>query len=364
MLHRVLILMACIAFTSKVSAQVSIHFIPEVYGRSMDGLLTANIVNTAEKRTVRLMVTVKEEKAGKVVSISTQPFTIVPGNNPVPVTAVRSAIVQMGNSPVAGFVRRNGYMPQGNYEYTYSVMAAVSVVEEVIVEQIFEQEVLPPAPLDLIEPYNEDKICEKRPLLTWQPSMPTILGTMYELLMVEIKDRQSPVEALNYNLPVVKQKGIMTPMLLYPPSSKDLVEGKQYAWQVTAYKDQTVINRSEVWSFKLDCKEEEVTVEDDNGYRDIEDLFKGNFYIAHGVVKFSVVNSYNEQPLRYTITCITDPQQKLRRLPKIKLKKGKNKINIDLSGNFSFKDGYSYLIAIEMPDGMKKMMRFIYRDSQ
>lgn len=363
MLHRVLILMACLAFACKVSAQVSIQFIPEVYGRSMDGLLTANIMNAAERRMVRLAVTVKEDKVGKVVSIVTQPFPIVPGNNTVPSAAVRSASIQMGNSAVANFVRMNGYFPQGNYEYNYSVISAV-VTEEIIVDQVFEQEVLPPAPLDLIEPYNEDKICEKRPLLTWQPSMPTIMGTMYELLMVEIKDRQSPVEALNYNLPIVKQKGIMTAMLLYPPSSKDLTEGKQYAWQVTAYKDQTVINRSEVWSFKLDCKAEEVMVEDDNGYRDIDDLFKGNFYIAHGAVKFTLVNSYKEQLLKYTITCITDPQQKLRALPKIKLTRGKNKIKIDLSANFSFKDGYSYLIAVQLPDGLIKKMRFIYKDAQ
>jgi hypothetical protein len=361
MLYRVLILMACIAFAGKASAQVSIQFIPEVYGRSMEGLMTANIMNAAERRNVRLAVTVKEEKTGKVVSIVTQPFAIVPGNNPVPGAAVRSASVQMGNSAVANFIRRNGYFPQGNYEYNYSVISAISV-EEVIIDQTFEQEILPPAPLDLIEPYNEDKICEKRPLLTWQPSMPTIAGTMYELLMVEIKDRQSPVEALNYNLPIVKQKGIMTPMLLYPPSSKDLTEGKQYAWQVTAYKDQTVINRSEVWSFKLDCKEEETAIEDDNGYRDIEDLFKGNFYIAHGVVKFALVNSYNEQPLKYTITCVTDPQQKLRRLPKIKLTRGKNKIKIDLSTNFSFKDGYSYILKVSMPNGMSKSLRFIFKD--
>ena len=363
MLYRVLILMVCMAFAGRVSAQVSVHFVPEVYGRSIDGLLTANIMNAAEKRMVRLAVTVKEDKGGQVLSIVTQPFTIVPGNNPVPASAVRSAKVQMGNSAVAGFVRRNSYLPQGNYEYSFSVISAVSV-EEVIVEQFFEQEVLPPAPLDLIEPYNEDKICEKRPLLSWQPSMPTVAGTMYELLMVEMKDRQSPVEALNYNLPIVKQKGIMTPMLLYPPSARDLVEGKRYAWQVTAYKDQTVINRSEVWEFKLDCKEEETPVADDNGYRDIDDLFKGNFYIAHGAVKFALVNAYQEQTLQYTITCVTDPQQKIRRLPKIKLSKGKNKINIDLSTNFSFKDGYTYILKASLPNGTSKSLRFIFKDIQ
>ncbi|TKC55290.1 DUF928 domain-containing protein [Pedobacter hiemivivus] len=361
MLNKVLIFIVFIAFSCSVSAQVSVHFIPEVYGRSLDGLMNASIMNAAEKRNVRLLVTVTEEKGGKILRIMTPPFTIVPGNNGIPPAAVRSANVQMGNGDMAGFIQRNGYFPQGNYEYNYAVVSAVAI-EEVIVEQIFEQEVLPPAPLDLIEPFNEDKICNRQPLLTWQPSMPNIIGTMYELLMVEIKDRQSPVEALNYNLPIVKQKGIMTPMLLYPPSSKDLIEGKRYAWQVTAYKGQTIINRSEVWEFKLDCKEEEEPAEDDNGYRDIDDLFKGNFYIAHGVVKFALVNSYDEQPLKYTITCITDPKQKTRSLPKVKLKKGKNKINIDLSNNFSFKDGYSYILKASLPNGMSKSLRFIFKD--
>jgi len=202
------------------------------------------------------------------------------------------------------------------------------------------------------------------PVLSWQPSIPVIAGTMYELLMTEIKDRQSPVEALNYNLPIVKQKGIPNPILVYPASSKELTEGKKYAWQVTAYKDQTIINRSEVWEFTFSCKEEKEVVEDDNGYRDIDDLFRGNFYVAQGLVKFSVTNSYHEQPLKYTIICLSDPQQKIRRLPKVKLTKGRNKISIDLSNNFSFKDGYSYLLELKLQDGSSKKLRFLFKDVQ
>jgi hypothetical protein len=361
MLNKILVLLVLVGFSCAASAQVSVQFIPEVYGRNLSGLLNAGILNTGGKMNVRLSITVTEEKAGKVISILTQPFVIVPGSNMVPASAAKSASVQLSNNKVSRFIQQNSAFPQGNYEYSYKVISAISV-EEIIIDQTFEQEVLPPAPLDLIEPYNEDKICNKQPLLTWQPSIPTIPGTMYELLMVEMKDRQSAVEALNYNLPIVKQKGIVNTMLLYPPASKALTEGKKYAWQVTAYKDQTVINRSEVWEFTLDCKEEKEVVEDDNGYRDIEDLFRGNFYVARGVVKFSMVNSYNEQPLKYSIICVTDPLQKPKRLPKIQLKKGQNKLRIDLSQNYSFKDGYSYLLEVQMPGGTPKKMRFIYNN--
>jgi hypothetical protein len=361
MFNRILISFVLFIFSCSVSAQVSVQFIPEVYGRSMDGLMSARLLNTGGKQNVRLLISVTENKAGKILNILTQPFTIIPGSNQVPSTAVRSASIQMGNNSLAQFIQRNGHFPQGYYEYSYKVISAIAI-DEIIVDQIFEQEVLPPAPLNLIEPFNEEKICNKMPVLSWQPSIPVIAGTMYELLLVEIKDRQSPVEALNYNLPVVKQKGIPNPILVYPASSKELAEGKRYAWQVTAYKDQTIINRSEVWEFTFSCKEEKEPVKDDNGYRDIDDLARGNYYIAQGVVKFAVINSYIEQKLKYEVHCITDPGSKVRGLPKIKLLKGQNKVELDFSRNFSFKDNYSYILKVYLPNGTAKSLRFIYKD--
>lgn len=361
MLKRTLLLLAFSAPFFFASAQMSIQFIPEVYGRNMEGLMSAGIINASAKTNVRLSVSVVEDKLGKVLSILTDPFTVAPGTNRIPASAIRPTSVRMENNAASRFLQKNGYLPQGNYEYSYQVVSAIAV-EEIITEQTFNHEVLPPAPLNLIEPYNEDQICNKKPLLTWQPSIPVVSGMLYELLLAEIKDRQSPVEALNYNLPVVKQKGIANPLLLYPPSAKELLEGKRYAWQVTAYMGETIVNRSEVWEFKVDCKHDDKPVEDDYGYRDIDDLFKGNYYIAKGFVKFTLINSYKEQPLKYQIIGVTDPRQKLKRLPKVKLKNGKNKISIDLSRNFSFKDGYSYLLILELPNGGSRQLRFIYND--
>ncbi len=343
-------------------SQVSVQFIPEIYEKGIDGLMHATIFNGAAKRSVRLNITVTEEKAGKVVTVQTPPFLLIPGNNVIPSSAIRGAKVSISANNTGNYIRKNQYFPQGSYAYNFVVMASSSS-EEIIVDQDFNHDVVPPAPMDLIEPYNQDQICEKRPMLSWQPSIPQMPGMLYELLLVEIKEKQNAVEAINYNLPVINQRGIVANLLMYPPVSKDLAEGKKYAWQVTAYKDQTVINRSEVWEFKIDCKDSIANVhEDDYGYRDIEDLVKGNYYVAEGLVKFAVVNSYNEQNLKYEVSCITDPGLKIRSLPKIKLKKGQNKIKLDFSHNFSFKNDYSYILKARLPNGTTKSLRFIYKE--
>ncbi|MDQ7948661.1 MAG: DUF928 domain-containing protein, partial [Pedobacter sp.] len=345
-MKRVILLIISCCMGLAATAQVSIQFVPEVFGKSIDGLMNASIVSMQSKRNVRLNVTVTEARAGKVLTIQTQPFVLVPGNNIIPSTVIRSAKVAMSGNAIGNYIRQNQAFPLGSYEYNYVLISAASS-EEILVEQSFNQDLTPPAPLELIEPFKDDKICEKRPLLTWQPSLPLINGQLYSLTLVEIKEKQNAVEALNYNLPIVNQKGIMNNVLMYPPISKELVEGKTYAWQVTAYKDKTVINRSEVWAFTVKCEDTLANVvEVDDGFRDIEDLARGNYYVAKSTVKFALVNSYAEQPLTYTITCITDPTQKIRSLPKLKLQRGNNKMKIDLSRNHAFKDNYSYLLSV------------------
>jgi len=343
-------------------SQTNIQFIPEIYGTSINGLMNATIFTVAQKNAVRLSITVSEAKAGKIVTIQTPPFNLIQGNNLIPQVAVRAAKVSIAENNIGAYLRKNQYFPEGAYEYAFTIIAASSS-EEIIVDQTFIHDIVPPAPMDLIEPYNEDKICEKRPVFTWQPSIPQVLGTLYQLLLVEIKERQNAVEALNYNLPIVNQKGIFANMLMYPPIAQDLVQGKKYAWQVTAYKDQTVINRSAVWAFKVDCQDSiSAVVDTDWGYRDIEDLVKGNYYVAEGTVKFALINAYQEQKLQYTVVCTSHPSTVVRNLPKVKLKRGTNKIKLDFSHNFSFKEDYSYVLKVKLPNGIQKDLRFIYKE--
>lgn len=345
-------------------AQVSFQFIPELYGRNIDGLLNLRIVNVSGPKVVTLNLSVTERKSGKIVSIRTEPFTLNNGNATIPASAIRNSKIQFGGNRVSAAVQQNGYFPEGDYEYCFTLNSAFGTPNpEVYSDQCFNYELVPSAPLSLTEPYNQDKICEKRPLLAWQPSFPQIPGSAYQLVLVEIKERQNATEALNYNLPIVRQSGIVNPVLSYPPSSKELQAGKKYAWQVSVYKNQTVINRSEVWEFTVGCDDNMVTPGfTDDGYRDIEDLLKGNYYMANGSVKLSVMNSYGPQDLHYEISCITDAKLKIKRLPKLKLENGRNKVFIILDNRRVFKEDYYYILKIWLPDGSIKSLRFKYND--
>jgi hypothetical protein len=337
--------------------QATIQFIPELYGRNVEGLFKCSIINPNQGQSVSLSIVVKERNAGTVCIIKTQPFSIVQGANPLPFSAARSAALQFSGNSIGRLSSANHTFPEGDYEYCYTLTYLRSDI--LPVEQCFDYVLAPFAELHLTDPYDKDKICDKRPLLTWQPLLPGIPGSAYQLVLAEIKSGQNATEALNYNLAVINQSNIISPVLAYPSIARELEKGKTYAWQVTAYKDRTILNRSEVWSFTVDCQDSVKKVIDD-GYRDIEDLAKGNYYVAVGTVKFALVNPYQAQPLKYEISSISNPDKKIKRLPKLNLVTGDNKIVIGLTTNNTFIDGSYYIIKVWLPNGTLKSLRFLY----
>jgi len=339
--------------------QATIQFIPELYGRNVDGLFKCTIINPAQGQSVNLSIIVKERSAGTVCIIKTQPFNIIQGANPLPFSASRSASLQFSNNSIGRLSSANHTFPEGDYEYCYTLTYLRS--DLLPVEQCFDYTLAPFAELHLTDPYDKDKICDKRPLLTWQPLLPGMPGSAYQLVLAEVKSGQNATEALNYNLAVINQSNLISPVLPYPSIARELEKGKTYAWQVTAYKDQTILNRSEVWTFTVDCQDSVKKVIDD-GYRDIEDLAKGNYYIASGVLKFAIINPYQAQDLKYQIISLNKPDKKIRRLPKLKLQTGTNQINIDLSVTGSFDDNNYYIIKAWLPNGTVKSLRFIYNE--
>jgi hypothetical protein len=358
-----LILLLQILFHLNGFAQVTIQFIPELYGRNMNGLLNCRIINMAGRRTGTLSVTVSERKNGNLVVVRTAPFTINQGSNIIPVAAARNASVAYAPNSVAVIVKHNHDFPVGDYEYCFTLNFSDPGNAQ-IAEQCFEYQLVPFAQLNLMEPYDRDTICDKRPLLTWQPLLPGVPGASYQLVMAEVKADQNATEALNYNLPLINQGHINATLLPFPAINRDLDEGKTYTWQVTAYKDQVILNRSEIWTFKVQCKDQKpkLDVLKDDGYRDINNLIKGNYYIANAYLKFALINPYRETQLKYRIESLSKPGKKISGLPKIKLATGKNKVLIDLFNTDAFTDGLSYLLQLKLPDGSTKELRFIYKD--
>ena len=341
-----------------VAAQVSVQFVPEIYGRNINGLFNCQLINAGGKRQATMVITVNERNAGLVARINVPEFTIGPGASPLPATAARTASVQVADTRLGQLTRQANLFPEGDYDYCFELTFINSDLAPQ--EQCFSYALAPFADLSLIDPYDQDSICNKRPLLSWQPLIPGVPGAFYQLVLVEMKSGQNATEAINYNLPVVNQLNITAPVLPYPPIAKELEAGKKYAWQVSAYKDQTVLNRSEVWEFSVNCRDTVKKAVNDESYRDVEDLSRGNFYVATGHIKITLVNSYVPQNLRYEIRQADDNSKRLKRLPKVTLERGKNFIDIDISDNDSFKDGKYYIMNIALPDGTGKSLRFVY----
>lgn len=361
----IFVILMCFCPAREVLAQVSIDFIPEISGNTLDGLMNVRITNIGGKKTIKLEITVNfvdEVSSVQMVRILTQPFDINSGSNMVPPSIIRSADVKIGTSEPSKFLQRNGYFPAGEYSYDFKVILVST--QEVLLEQNFYHYLQPPAPLNLVEPYDKDEICEPRPLLSWQPHFPMTAGTQYQVVLTEIKEKQKAVEALQYNLPMINQKGIVANLMMYPAVARDLEKGKKYAWQVTAYQGTTVLNRSEIWEFNMKCQDttEEKKIETDLGYRLIEDLSKGNNYITSGLLKVAIVNAYGPQLLRYEISCLTDPKLKFRNLPAVQLLQGRNNIMLDLTKQRSLMNNFTYVLKVQLPNGSVKQLRFIYKE--
>lgn len=322
MIRRLSSIIISLFFATSVFGQVIVQFVPEISGRSVDGLFQCKLVNMSKTQNAVLTITVTERKKGTVCVIKTPSFTLIQGTNGVPPSAARNAAIQFPGNSFGQLTRINHQFAQGDYEYCFNVKLAQSDLPE---EQCFSYVLAPFSELGLMEPANQEKICETRPIFSWQPLIPGIAGSYYQLVVAEIKQGQNGIEALNYNLPAINQSGIISPILPYPAVARVLEKGKRYAWQVTVYKDRTILNRSEIWSFTVDCGEEAKPVVADNGYRDIEDLSRGNYYIAAGVLKFALVNPYAPNDLKYEIVSLSNPDKKYGDYLRLNLRQGRTR---------------------------------------
>src|SRR4051794_39509556 len=113
----ILILLVC--WRLPALAQVTVQFIPETNGRNLDGLLNCHVINQFQRISATLVITVTERQGGTVCRISTPEFTLVPGDNRLPMAAARSATIQFGDNRLGKMTGLNRIFPEGDYDYCY-----------------------------------------------------------------------------------------------------------------------------------------------------------------------------------------------------------------------------------------------------
>jgi hypothetical protein len=228
-------------------------------------------------------------------------------------------------------------------------------------ENCFQQNLKPITPLLLVDPIDEEKICNRKPAFIWQPPMPLNINARYRIIVAEVKDRQTPVEALSMNLPVINVPELATPRLNYPMNVKELDTGKTYVWQVAYSINNWLVSKSEIWTFKVQC-EEEGEDSSGNSYRELKVGLTGDYYLAKRTLKFAINNAYNGGDLKYTIAALNESRREIKHLPGLRLLPGANKYELNLYEYRGFKDGGQYLLTVELPNGQKLYLRFTYKE--
>jgi hypothetical protein len=359
-MKRIFILAAIgILFLLPATAQFNFLFIAEVYGRSVDGLGNFQIQNlSGQSRKGQIHVSVRENISKvQVLTLTSPVITIEPGNATFPASAYANSVFRFSSNPLAAIVSQTRNFPPGEYTFCFSFLPSDKGDDY---ENCFDANIQPLVPINLINPADQDKICQKRPPLSWQPPVPYPAGMRFRLELTEKKQGQN-VENLLMNAPLVLMDNIPSTTINYPSFAPDLKEGHTYCWQVIAYQNGVILSRSEIWEFTVQCTEPNAPDPQDS-YRELKSLENGNYYITSRLLKFSFQNNYNIKRLDYSIQDIEKPEEKIKHIPDVPLKPGLNKIDIDLS-DLDLVSGKHYLLKVYPFNQPEVQVRFIYREN-
>jgi hypothetical protein len=348
-----------------VRSQIAINFIPAIYGQTIEGLSFVQLINQSALPT-RVTVTIRvKQNISSIVVIKTPALLLQQGINLINKRNFSGSSLTFGNSPYAEQLKQTGKFPEGEYEYCYEVAVLNDKNQPggEVYENCFDYKLEPLTPLLLINPVDEDEICNVRPNLIWQPPIPMANNARFRIILTEILSKQSPSEAISYNLPIINQMNIIGNTLYYPPNAHDLSKDKKYVWQVSVYAGKTILSKSEIWAFQIKCDEEKPNIDADS-YREIKEYQDGGFYVANQILRFSFNNFYQSQKLDYIIVDLERPGEKIKNLPSLTAETGVNKYNVDLRDIKSFKDGRQYLLKVKMIDSKELQLRFIYKASK
>jgi hypothetical protein len=298
-------------------------------------------MNGGDPQQVQVITQLFNSANAVVLTVKSAPFQLQKGLNSGLSGDRKSANVEYAGGQQATYLKTTHNLPSGRYKICSSVIA-VQVSEKLDdfcdeLEADFNQY------LYLVNPFDNDTIDTKTPLLSWAHSEPfTILnqGEFYRMVVSEIQKDQSQEEAITVNSPVMVKNYLKEHQVQYPYDAKELKEGKSYAWQVQKIGDGVVINKTETWKFNMRIRPETNVLK----YVALRKQLDGGFYQANdGKVYFKFSEDYNNNgQLKFTLTnsklkpvaveIINDVKPAEKNNITVKLKQlGDNRFDLDLN---------------------------------
>ncbi len=344
---------------NKAFSQISFIFLADAYGRSIDGVGNFQIQNfMAQAMAGQVTISIRENTSKtQVVSIVSPVFTVNPGNNSFPLNAFAGSKFNFSGNSLAAIVSQTRNFPPGEYTYCFRFLPIDKTDDY---ENCFDASIQPLVPISLINPADQDKICQKRPPLSWLPPVPFPPSMRFRLQLTE-KRQGASVENLLMNTPLILLDNIPSTTVNYPSFAADLKEGSTYCWQVIAYQNGVILSRSEIWEFTVQCSDP-VKPGLNDSYRELKNLVNGNYYYATRALKFSFQNNYAIKKLSYEIYETENGSNKIKNTPDVLITRGFNKIDIDLT-DLNLTEGKHYILKVYPFNEPDVIVRFVYQEN-
>lgn len=209
---------------------------------------------TSESLKVYLYGTVESQTDGLIFEGTSAGFELTPNYfGRVDPYQLEPVDVGYANSEYEDIVMRTGTMPEGIY--TICVIVKDADTDRELGRGCIIQPITNISPPELLIPADEAELAEPLPIFSWLPPMP-LSGNYfvsYKIKIVELLDGQVPIEAIEANPAWYVEKDIPSTSFQFPISARPFEPGISYAWQVTAFNDNTnyEIGQSDVWEYIL-----------------------------------------------------------------------------------------------------------------
>jgi hypothetical protein len=202
----------------------------------------------------------------------------------------------------------------------------------------------PLSPPLLNTPGDKDTLDTQYPQFSWLPPMPVNLFSSlnYDLLVVEVKDGQTPEMAIQQNLPVYNIGNYTMQVNSYPASNMGLDSGKLYAWRIIAKNAGLFAAQSDVWVFSI-RKPVNLPVDVHGLYFQMEKLLEsaGNYHLTEPAIG---LRYYSYDKAHPTLLSFKDAKGSIVSEVKINLIYGDNFLALPLGSRF--KKGEQYRAEI------------------
>ncbi len=199
-------------------------------------------------------------KGRELFRITSSPVVYTPGNymyrtfNDTPAVYFSENPVEMISGRIQEQVLREGILPEGDYILDIVACSADPYVMVTSIPSYTSFDVRFPQPPILISPFDNGNVPLSFPVFSWTPvvGMP-MFQFEYEVLIVEVLEGQSPLQAIEANREHAKISTLQ-PVFIYTHEYLELEQGKQYAWQVRASEVNNLIpisdrGRTEIYTF-------------------------------------------------------------------------------------------------------------------